>query len=199
MIKTKLLTLICTLAILFSTQALRAEDLAAAIAAGKVSATFRGTGGSSGDTIMVTVKKTHARDGNITLTIPAGTRLNSKNSGEQNMVISGVNGLMEGESAYSPTSIIEASSSPQTYVLDAYCAEFEKDNPSQGSGFSLDTVDTVSACIFSKATDLSSAAKQAAVWIHTDKASFEQVNYKFRVSKSEWKSAESIVRKCQKK
>ena len=34
-----------------------AEDLAAAIAGGKVSATFQGTGGSTGDSVMVTVKK----------------------------------------------------------------------------------------------------------------------------------------------
>lgn len=176
-----------------------AEDLAAAVAAGKVSATFQGTGGSTGDSVMVTVKKKNSVGGDITLTIPTGTRLESRNSSEQDMVISSVRGVMMGEGTYSPNSVIQASSSPQTYILDAYCAELDKNNPSTGNSFSLGTVDPQLACILSEAKNLSAEAKQAAVWIYTDKAEFNHVNNKFNVSKSDWHVAESVARKCQAK
>lgn len=176
-----------------------AEDLASAIASGQVTATFRGTGGSSGDTIHVTVRKKHAGDGSITLTVPFGLRLNSRNAGEQDMVISGVTGIMTGGESYSPRSAIEATTSPTTYVLNAYCAEFEKDNPSEGSGFTVGSVDPIAGCILSGAAGLSTEAKQAAIWIYTDKASFQHVNEKFSVSRSDWDSAQSVVTKCQAK
>ena len=88
---------------------------------------------------------------------------------------------------------------PQTYVLDAYCAEFEKNNPSDGNGFTLSGVDPVLANILREAGGLSAEAKQAAVWIYTDKVSFAHLNQKFTVSKSDWDAATAIVQKCRAK
>jgi hypothetical protein len=170
------------------------EDLAAAVSAGKVSVTFRGTGGSSGDSIEATITTTPKASGDLVLTIAPGTRLQSGNSGEQNMVIASVKGEVVNENSYTPRSEIRVSATPTTYVFDAYCTDFEKDNPSTGTQFKLGEVDPVLACILGEAS--STIVKQAAVWIYTDKPSFSHVNQKFDVSQSDWDAATAIVRKC---
>lgn len=60
---------------------------------GKVVATFRGTGGSSGDSVKVQVAKTpKAGPGPLKLTVPPGSMLHSVNGAAQSMVIMGVRG-----------------------------------------------------------------------------------------------------------
>lgn len=170
------------------------EDFATAVSAGKVSVTFRGTGGSSGDAIEATITTTPKGGGDLVLTIAPGTRLQSANSSVQNMVIAGVKGQVVNENSYTPRSEIRVSNTPTTYVFDAYCTDLEKDNPSTGTKFKLGEVDPVLACILSEAS--STEVKQAAVWIYTDKASYSHVNRKFTVSQSDWDAAKAIVRKC---
>jgi ankyrin repeat protein len=172
----------------------KAEDLATAVSDGKVSVTFRGTGGSSGDAIEATVVTTPKAGGDLVLTMAPGTRLQSGNSGAQNMVIAGVRGRVIDKSSYTPGSEILVSNTPTTYVFDAYCTDFDKDNPSTGTKFTLGKVDPVLACILSEAN--STIVKQAAVWIYTDKASYRHVNQKFTVSQSDWDAAMAIVNKC---
>lgn len=202
MLKNNWIVLIIAIIALCLTNTATAEDLATAIAAGKINATFNGTGASSGSAIMVTVKKHKKRadNGNIELTVSPGMRLNSGNSGEQDMVIARVQGIDMGGGMYSPSSTIEVSNSPQTYVLEAYCAEFAKDNPSDNNGFSISsTIDPKLACILTKAAHLSVPTKQAAVWIYTDQATFDHVNEKLEISKSDWNAATTVVKKCLKK
>ena len=183
-------------ALMICTGSARAEDLAEAVASGKVSAEFEAMGGSSGDVMAVTVKKLDKNGPDIPLTVRAGTRLKTGNADEQEMYIAGLKGLLMNGDRYRPVPGMEASDEPATYVLDAYCAEFEKENPSPGGGYAMGAVDAVIACILDKAARLSTAARQAAVWIHTDQATYAQVRDKFRVSKKDWKAAESVVRKC---
>jgi hypothetical protein len=115
----------------------QAEDLATAVSAGKVQVTFRGNGASSGDSIMVIVKKADKSGENLALTVSAGTRLKSGNPSAQSMVIAAVKGQVMGENSYSPSSVIQVGDTPTTYVLEAYCSEFEKDNPSSATTFHL--------------------------------------------------------------
>jgi len=176
-----------------------AEDLASAIAAGRVNASFRGNGGSSGDAIELVVSKTpEAGTGTLTLTVERGTRLQSRDAAAQSMVIAGVRGLSTGGDSYEPSSEIEVSDrQPKIYFLEGYCMEFEKENPSGDTAFSMTSPDPVLACILSHADGLSTEAKQAAIWIHTDHATFEHVNEKFAVSKEDWAAAEAVLKKCQ--
>ena len=174
----------------------RAEELAAAVAAKKVSVSFSGTGGSSGDSVTATVKLLDKNADPLDLTIAPGTRLRSGNSSDQNMVVAGVKGEMMGGQSYRGSSTIIARSTPSTYVLDAYCAEFEKDNPGPSTHFSVGSVDPVLACILEGALSLSVQARQAAVWIYTDKATYSHVNQKFSVSRSDWDAAAAVVRNC---
>lgn len=170
------------------------EDLATAVTAGKVGVTFRGNGGSSGDAIEATVITAPKAGGDLVLTAAPGTRLQSGNSNAQNMVIAGVRGQAVDATRFVSRSEISVSATPRTYVFDAYCTDFEKDNPSTGTQFSLGKVDPVRACILGEAS--STIVKQAAVWIYTDKASYSHVNEKFTVSQSDWDAATAIVKKC---
>jgi len=82
------------------------DTLSAAIAAGLVTAVFRGTGGSSGDVIMLSVAKTaKAGPGPLTLSLPAGTRLLSSNKAAQNMVLASVRGRLVSEGSYAPAAL----------------------------------------------------------------------------------------------
>jgi hypothetical protein len=112
------------------------------------------------------------------------------------MVIAKVRGLATNDNKMLARSVIEAGDAPQTYVLDAYCTDFEKENPSPETKFGLGAVDPVLACILSAASGLSQQTKQAAVWICAEKATFDHVNKKFKVSQSEWDAAAAIVKKC---
>ena len=178
--------------------AIPAEELAAALAAGRVGATFSATGGSSGDAMTVTLRKLGGEGDSIPLTIRPGTRLKSGSADEQDMFIGGVRGIEMGGEYFAETSAIEAGATPQTYILDAYCAEIEKDNPSAGGGYTLAKVDSIIGCILSRGGKHTVAAKQAAVWIQTDQATFDQVSEKIPIRKSEWTSAVALARQCQK-
>jgi hypothetical protein len=170
------------------------EDFAAAVSAGKVSVTFRGNGGSSGDAVEATVVTTPKAGGDLVLTMAPGTRLQSGNDSAQNMVIASVRGQVVDATRFVARSEISVSAAPRTYVLDAYCTDFEKDNPSTGTKFTLGKVDPVLACVLSGAS--STIVKQAAVWIYTDKVSFSHVNQKFTVTQSDWDAAAALVKKC---
>lgn len=108
--------------------------------------------------------------------------------------IAGVRGQVVDATRFVASSEISASATPPTYILDAYCTDFEKDNPSAGTQFSLGKVNPELACILGAAS--STIVKQVAVWIYTDKVSYSHVNEKFTVSQSDWDAATAIVRKC---
>ena len=167
--------------------------------------TFRGTGASSGDAIKLTVAprgKGGPRD--VVLNVPPGTRLQSSSGGAQSMVVAGVRGRSLGGSGgggggprggerFTPVSEIRG---PGTYILEAYCAEFHKDNPSSRVTFKLGGQNRDLACIFREAGGLSVAAKQAAVWIYTDHVTYGQMSAKFPVSQSEWRAALEVIKRC---
>jgi hypothetical protein len=172
------------------------EDFASAVSAGKVSVAFHGKGGSSGDSIEATVTTTQKAGGDLVLAIAPGTRLQSGNSSAQDMVIAGVKGQVVDERSYTPRSQIEVSDTPTRYLLEAYCTDFEKDNPSTETSFTLGKVDLVLACILGE--ESSTIVKQAAVWIYTQnqKVTYSVIKQKFPVSQSDWDAAAVVVKKC---
>jgi hypothetical protein len=176
-----------------------AETLQSAIAAGHVTVTFTGTGGSSGDAVLVTVQKTGTvPKGDVTLTLPAGSRLSSARASEQDMVVSSVRGRLVSRAQFTPeTTIRLRGMEPVTYVLDAYCADFEKDNPSSATSFTLTPPDSALACLLKETQHRSVATRQAAVWMKTDRMTFTQMNQKFPVSSAEWAEAEKAMARCQ--
>ncbi|MGA2904392.1 MAG: PDZ domain-containing protein [Candidatus Korobacteraceae bacterium] len=196
-----ILVLICLASLLSFGQATETLPLYEAMREGKVVANFRATGASSGDSIEVDVSKGPlARPGSLQLTVPAGLKLLNGNWTWQSMVVSGVSGRLLGGGRYVPTSTITLSNSmpSATYVLSAYCAEFQKDNPSPSSMFTVQPPDSITACILANSArqGLSVQATQAAVWIYTDQVDYGTMAHKFPVPESDWQAASSVANTC---
>jgi hypothetical protein len=191
-----------TLLLLTAAATLPAQTLTlpAAVAADRVRITVSGMGSSSGDSIrLIVVKSPTTEAGELLLTVPPGTRLASADSGAQSMVVARVRGRETGPFSFVPTSTIVVGARPTTYILEAYCIEFEKDNPSGSTSFRVQVSDPELACILQKAVgdSLSVEAVQAAVWIRTDQITFEHMVQKFPVSNLDFRRAADVVRYCQ--
>ncbi len=171
-----------------------------AIAAGQANARFYGTGGSSGDSVMVEVSKgPKAAEAPKTVTIPPGSPLESSEAGAQSMIVLGVSGLVTGSNTYEPRdNIVIPTSGKATYALNAFCSEFHKENPSESTSFTLRSPDPTFTCIARRSLkgSLSIEATQAAVWIYTDRLTFDEMNEKFTVTRSDWNKAREIVAAC---
>jgi hypothetical protein len=172
--------------------------LQSAATAGKVEYTFNGTGASSGDSIRLKVKKAPSASSEpITVTVPPGSVLRSSSAGAQSMVVGSVHGIDLGGGRIRPTSQIYLSGdAPVTVILTAFCSEFEKDNPSSYTTFSLEKPDPMLSCIMRESQNLPLAARQAAVWIYTDRVSYSHMSEKFPVDPGEFSAGEAVVGRC---
>lgn len=144
----------------------------AAAARGAISFQFEGMGGSSGASVRVKVKRNPGAPDPLPVTIPPGTVLRSSSAGTQSMVVSSLLGVDLGGGSYRPTSrLLLRGAEMVTAILSAFCAEFEKDNPSPSTTFAIEPPDPLQACIAreSESRNLSVAAQQAAVWMVTDR------------------------------
>ena len=115
-------------------------------------------------------------------------------------MILGVAGRSSGGAGYSPsTNIVVPAVGLATYVLNAFCAEFHKENPSESTSFTLKQPDSQLACIAKqggRGSGVSLEATQAAVWIYTDNLTYQQMAEKFNISRADWDRASQLVRTC---
>ena len=170
-----------------------------AIVDGLVAASFRGTGGSTGDVIQVRVQKTAAAgSAQLVLSVPAGSLLRNNDPSVQDMVIQRVQGRSTGDGRYvEEATIVLDDNSPATYILSAYCADFDEDNPSGASRFTLDAPQGgVYRCIVDTGADLSIGAVQAAVWMHSNGLSYAQMNERFEITRADWNSGQTVFQTC---
>jgi hypothetical protein len=176
----------------------RTMTLQEAQASGNVTLTFSGTGSSSGDSVKVRVAKTSkAGSGTLNITVPPGSKLAAAGAGYQSMVVVGVRGIDMGGDRFSPASVITlASSAAVTYILSAYCLEFEKDNPPDSASFTVQAPDPMLACLANEGKTLSVEGLQAAIWMYTDKVTFSHMNEKFDVTNSDWTAAQNVLARC---
>ncbi len=113
------------------------------------------------------------------------------------MAVSVVRGIDVGGGMFQPTSrIVLRGSSWVSAILSAFCAEFEKDNPSPSTPFTLEQPNPALACVLDRSRNLSVATQQAAVWTLTDRITFRHMSEKFDVSPDEWNAAQSVVQQC---
>lgn len=133
---------------------------------GLIELVLAGKGGSSGDVVTLTVKRTARRP--MHLRLLAGTVLRSASTSVQNMIVAAVKGeLMDGD-RYRPAETIDlADDKPRTYLLEAYCLDFDRDNPGASDRFSVGPVnESVLSLIREAQKDAPSiAVTQAAVWL----------------------------------
>ena len=195
-----LLIVLLGLTLWSSAHAQSTPTLQQAIAAGEANARFYGTGGSSGDSVMVEVSKgPKAASGPKTVTVPTGSQLESSEASAQSMMVLGVAGRVTGPGTYTPSSnIVIPATGTATYILHAFCTQFHKNNPSRSTEFTLLSPDTTLSCIARQSLKMyaSAQATQAAVWMYTDRLSFQEMNEKFSISRADWSTAEQIVTAC---
>jgi hypothetical protein len=170
-----------------------------AIASGKVTAEFIGIGGSSGDSVKMQLSKgPNAGSGLVELSLPPGSVLLSNDPITQSMMIAGVRGIDLGGNKYQPEPrILITGSEAVVYLLAAYCIQFEKQNPSTATHFTLKPPNPVFACMAEKKPLLPIPALQAAVWMQTDRLTYTHMNKKFPVTAQDWGTGQSVFLECQ--
>jgi tetratricopeptide (TPR) repeat protein len=166
---------------------------------GWITMQFEGMDASSGDAVRVKLKRTPRAPDPLPVDFPPGSMLRSSSAGMQNMVIGGVSGEDMGNGMLGSLSgVTLRGDNLLTLILTAFCAQFEKDNPSSSTTFQIGPPDAVLACIMRKGVEqgLSIDARQAAVWMYTDHASYSHVNQKYQVSQAEWTAADAVYAAC---
>lgn len=175
--------------LLFSPASALCEDAIAlheAVAQGLISADVSSLGGATGDTLQVTVRKLARQP--LRLKLDAGTVFNPNRANMQSMVGARIKGEFTGERRYRAFSEITLKDdNPHRLVVEAYCLDFHKDNPTAGSHFAMTTPDTRMAKLLQRAMEQyrSVGVIQAAVWTDRDKVSAVELKARYPVTDSE--------------
>ena len=168
---------------------------------GIVRTSFRNPeGSSSGDSVLLIVVKIGGPD-RLVLTVPPGLLLKSPLPASQDMIIAGLKGRDAGGGKYTPASTITlADNQPARYVIEAYCAQFHKDNPPADKfDFGVGApVEPGMVCVLNEARNqkLSVAGTQAAIWIHAEHVTFSEMNTRMSIGSTEWSRAEAVALRC---
>ncbi len=172
-----------------------AVPLDQAIKDGKVGADITGIGGSTGDTILITVRRKVPEE--LRLTLTPGTVFKSVTGTVQNMAGASIKGERVGESSYRPTTeIVLADNDKHSYVIEAYCLDFHKGNPGPSDRFSIAPPDGQALKILQagKAKGASIQVIQAAVWMDRDGATATQLKQRFPVGDRDIEAARGLLR-----
>lgn len=156
-----------------------------------------GNGASSGDSISLEI--TRLTSHTIEITVPKGTVLLASD-GSQNMVIRKVRGIAKDSARMIPVSkIVLDSSETQIFISEAYCMNFQKENPSTETEFTFGTLaDPKILKILNALDNLSSditsiGAIQTAIWIVTDDVSMKELEDRFPVEQKDIDNAKIIL------
>ena len=172
--------------------------LSQALEQGLVEAQVRGNGSSSGDSIIVELTSKVPRA--LELTIPAGTVLRSKDPAAQNMVVLAVRGIPIGGGRFRPVSTMRLTSDdPQEFLLEAYCLDFDRENPSGSTGFSVGELASPQVQAVFEALDKVPAAQrtigaiQTAIWAVSDDVCERELQARFQVGAADLEAAQDIL------
>lgn len=167
-----------------------------AVKNGTVKVEVAGLGGSTGDSLLLTLQRQGPRL--LRISLAAGTVFKCANSGVQNMVAARIKGEQVSETAYRPADTIELGDDARhAYIVEAYCMDFHKDNPGQANVFALGTADPDSARILAAGLAAGADIKviQAALWIARDHVSDGELKQRFPVNADEVSQAHALLRK----
>ena len=111
-------------------------SLADAVDQGLVEVRIRGTGAASGSSIILNVRRLEPRF--LQITFSPGTVLVSSVGSEQDMVVRRLQGVRIDQQHYTPyKDITLVPDEPIEFLVEAYCLNIHKDNPSPTTTFSL--------------------------------------------------------------
>ena len=161
---------------------------------GKVEVEISGIGGSTGDTILITVRRRVPEV--LRLMLTPGTVFKSVTRTVQNMAGASIKGERLGERSYRPTTkIVLADDDKHSFVVEAYCLDFHKGNPGPSDRFSIAPPDrqTLKILQAGKAKDATIQVIQAAVWIDRDGATAAQLKQRFPVDDGDIEAARDLL------
>lgn len=181
-----LLALLAVVLPLGASQRARAQaepmDLLDAISQGLVRAEFSARGPASGSVALVNVRRLVEQD--MVLTISSGWVLRNENLDEQDVVVRGPLGVPTTGLRYREARQIEITSEDTyPFVLEGYCIEAHKENPSVDAVLTPDAslgsaaLSAVTAAVEQvPASQLSVIIVQAAIWAVTDDITAQQLD-----------------------
>jgi hypothetical protein len=144
-----------------------------AVAQGLVEIRVLGQGHSSGDAIMLEVRRSDKAEDeqglplDLDLSFEPGTVFRCMNPAAQDMIGSALRGEMMSETEYLPTMKITLSDDElHRYIIEAFCLDFHKANPSTADEFRIEAPDANLAVLLREGKARSARAEvlQAAVW-----------------------------------
>lgn len=164
-----------------------------------------GTGASSGASMLVAIQR--ITDDDIDVYVVPGTVFQPSNGGVQKMVAWGVVGTMVDEKGpmQPVTSMYLVDLKPHAFVLEAYCLNFDLNNPSFNDRFqpavaselsSPQAIDIRSAQIIyeGKRRDLSAGGIQTAIWADRDHKTKHEIQTKFDATDEEMDQAFEMLK-----
>jgi hypothetical protein len=160
---------------------------------GLIELSVAGNGGSSGDVVTLTVKRTVRRP--LRLRLAAGTVLRSASAAVQNMIVAGVRGELIDAERYRPTDTIELPDDrSRVYLVEAYCLDFDKENPGASDRFSIAAVDGPALSLIRAVQKSTPSAPiiQAALWLAAG-VQKSAIQERFNVSDTDLLLAEAAV------
>ncbi|MCA9468205.1 MAG: hypothetical protein KC643_22585 [Nitrospira sp.] len=169
-------------------------SLQEAVHQGKVTMTIKGLGGSTGDAIVITLKRTVSES--LRLILDPGTVLPSASRTVQDMVAARVKGEQTGEYTYRPSQVIELRDDREhAYLVEAYCLDFHKDNPGSADRFQLGTIDERAKAILEGGAKQQASMNvlQSAIWIDREHVSDATLKQRFPVSDADIVRARSLL------
>jgi len=173
-------------------------SLAEAVEQELVEAEIFGTGACAGDSIILRIRRTLPRT--IDIIVTPGTVLISSNPAIQAMIIRRLRGFAPHDHFFTVTeSIYLNSDEAEEYLIEAYCRDFQKGNPTPTTRFSI--ADTASAEIMDileasneiPEEQTSIAAIQVAIWVVTEDISHQELAQRFRTSPEDLDKARGIL------
>ena len=164
----------------FSAESVSIEE---SLRQGEITMEIAGLGGSTGDSILVVIQRQPRAAGRtLRLTLSPGTVFASVSGKVQNMAGARIKGERMGGNAYHPVSeIVLSDDNKHSYIIEAYCLDFHKDNPGPSDRFTLSPPDALAQRLLSagQKRNLSIQAVQAAVWMKRDGVSEDKIKERF--------------------
>jgi hypothetical protein len=173
-------------------------SLADAAQQGFVEYTVLGTDASSGDSLRIEIRRTSNDD--VTVNVEPGTVFTTESRESQSMVAFGVSGaeIEPGTDQLERTDTIDLwDDLPHVYLLEAYCLDFELENPSPQDRFVPAAVDSRLATLLkeAKTAGLTMPATQAAIWMDHGHITKQEIQTKFDASDQELEDAWELLQR----
>lgn len=135
----------------------------------------QGTGYASGSSIVLNIQRLEPRF--LQISVEPGTVLVNSIGSQQDMIVRQLLGINEGDQYYPCNDILLTNDRPEEYLVEAYCLNYGKDNPSEVSSFSFGNAPSVEVLAVLDAVEQIPAANddihsiQCAIWVVSDDVS----------------------------